>query len=257
MMKIIVLILFLIGAGIAYAAEVGDTKTSLKNCQISTSKQQPWVVELYTSEGCSSCPPADRWLTSINKEQEVNGRWIIPLSLHVDYWDYIGWKDPFAQAQFGQRQERLVRAQGSRSVYTPQVIVNGKTVRDWRTMNFSSGDKNNLAMPINLTAELSDGRLEVKGFLDNLEEVQIYLVVVENELQNSVIAGENKGVTLKHDGVVRLWVPAAINKQKENTLFEFNETISNTWIKENIKAYVLIQDKEFNTLAAARMDACW
>ena len=88
------------------------------------------LVELYTSEGCSSCPPADRWLSTLRESGPGPGR-LVPLSLHVDYWDYIGWRDPFALPLFSARQRELAGIHRARVVYTPQVVLSGKDYRGW------------------------------------------------------------------------------------------------------------------------------
>src|SRR5204862_6625320 len=94
------------------------------------------LVELYTSEGCDSCPPADRWLSDLGKGHPP-GR-IVPLSLHVDYWDYIGWKDPYAKREFSNRQRKLTQLQKLAFVYTPQVMLQGSDFRAWGSPAFES-----------------------------------------------------------------------------------------------------------------------
>ena len=89
------------------------------------------LVELYTSEGCNSCPPADRWL-SRQTEREWDARQVVALAFHVDYWDRLGWKDRFAQPAFSARQRALAAQQGSRTVYTPQVLVSGRSLPQWQ-----------------------------------------------------------------------------------------------------------------------------
>jgi hypothetical protein len=96
-------------------------------CTATSGAKRVTVVELYTSEGCDSCPTADRWLSTLKTRNDV-----VPLSFHVDYWDYIGWKDPYAQKAFTERQRVRVAAQNSRSVYTPQVMMNGQDFTTWR-----------------------------------------------------------------------------------------------------------------------------
>jgi hypothetical protein len=91
-------------------------------------------VELYTSEGCNSCPPADRWLSGIARAYPRQR--VVPLALHVDYWDYIGWKDPYARREFSQRQKRLSQLQRVALVYTPQVVLQGAEFRGWGGAEF-------------------------------------------------------------------------------------------------------------------------
>ena len=96
------------------------------SCQASRSATAPTVVELYTSEGCSSCPPADKWLSTLKGKPDV-----LALAFHVNYWDRLGWPDRFASAELTARQHELAQLAGSRQVYTPQVVANG---RDWRVV---------------------------------------------------------------------------------------------------------------------------
>jgi hypothetical protein len=92
--------------------------------------QQSTLLELYTSEGCSSCPPADRWLSTLKDDP---GLWkeIIPVAFHVDYWDYLGWKDAFSKAEYTQRQRNYARWNNLRTIYTPGFLQNGKELRGW------------------------------------------------------------------------------------------------------------------------------
>src|SRR5438045_4524925 len=109
-------------------------------------------VELYTSEGCSSCPPADRWLSSIGRTFPPER--VVPLALHVDYWDYIGWKDPFARREFSQRQRRLSQLQRRALVYTPQVLVQGTDFRQWGSVEFDRRVARINAQPARASLEL-------------------------------------------------------------------------------------------------------
>lgn len=108
----------------------------------SSTGQQVNLVELYTSEGCSSCPPADRWLSKLTQKP---GLWneFIPLSLHVDYWDYIGWQDPFADKRYTQRQYNYYHSGNLSSVYTPGVLFNGQEWRSWRRDSWPEPLQNN------------------------------------------------------------------------------------------------------------------
>ena len=94
------------------------------------------LVELYTSQGCSSCPPADRWLSTLGGRFAAER--VVPLSLHVDYWDYLGWKDPYAKRRFSERQRKLSVLQRMALVYTPQVVVQGRDFRSWNTARFDA-----------------------------------------------------------------------------------------------------------------------
>ena len=102
-------------------------------CSARSGATVPAVVELYTSEGCNSCPPADRWLTGLKGRPDV-----VALAFHVDYWDSLGWKDRFAQPQFTQRQNATQRTSGARFAYTPQVIVDSHDAPNWSSLGAAS-----------------------------------------------------------------------------------------------------------------------
>ena len=112
------------------------------------------LAELYTSEGCDSCPPADRWMSGLTA-RGLGADKVVPLSLHVDYWDYIGWKDPFAQAQFTERQRQIARLANSNLVYTPQVVLAGRDFRGWAGGGFDAQVKAINARPARADIELA------------------------------------------------------------------------------------------------------
>src|ERR1700681_832559 len=99
-------------------------------CRATSGAQTAALVELYTSEGCSSCPPADRWLSGFAGPRRDPR--VVPIAFHVQYWDYIGWKDSFGDARYTERQKEEAKAAGARFVYTPQVIVGGRDFPEWR-----------------------------------------------------------------------------------------------------------------------------
>ncbi len=180
-------------------------------CSAASGPARVALLELYTSEGCSSCPPADRWLSQLSAQGYYADR-VIPLALHVDYWDYIGWRDPFANPGFSARQREMARLGRSSVVYTPQVMINGRDFRSW----YSSGSfareidamkqapaRANIQLKLSkLAADRVEARVSVTGRKDNL---LLYLALYENDLWSAVSAGENAGVKLHHDYVVREW----------------------------------------------------
>jgi hypothetical protein len=167
------------------------------------------LVELYTSEGCDSCPPADRWLSTLSAKKLD----VAPLAFHVDYWDYIGWKDRFAQAKFTDRQRHAVALQGSRTVYTPQVMMDGRDARQWSSAGAFDGRVRELSnrtprATITLRAQplAQSAKVTVEVALINpsdSRDAALFVALTENNLVSRVTAGENRGVTLKHDFVVR------------------------------------------------------
>ncbi len=110
-----------------------STGNAVEQCSRSSSTHTVALMELYTSEGCSSCPPADRFLQNIIQNAGMHPDRVIPISLHVDYWDYIGWKDPFAKHLFTERQQELSAYAHSRTIYTPEFFINGKELRNWHS----------------------------------------------------------------------------------------------------------------------------
>jgi hypothetical protein len=180
------------------------------------------LVELYTSEGCSSCPPAERWLAGLPPGKAV------PLALHVDYWDYIGWRDRFGDPKFSARQREGVMRSGGRVVYTPQVVLSGRDHRHWRNAAaFEQSLRETTARPARASLVLSAAALGKGAWRVRLEvrvaprqgRADAYLAVYENGLESEVLAGENAGVRLRHDYVVREWIgPVAIGTDGRMTL---------------------------------------
>jgi hypothetical protein len=177
------------------------------------------LVELFTSEGCSSCPPADRWLQGLAGKSGLFEKFV-PLSLHVGYWDYIGWKDPFAQAGFTARQREYARLRSSTTVYTPQVVLSGKDFPAWDTSAFErtveQKGRTAAGAQMNITANASAGAVRVSGVMQALDasrELQVHFVVFEMGLRSKVMRGENSGALLTHDFVVRSWQGPLIAKQ--------------------------------------------
>ncbi len=184
-----------------------DTKT------VSSPHNRVAVLELYTSEGCSSCPPADRFLSDL-KASGLSDRQLIPMAFHVTYWDYVGWKDRFAKKQYDQRQRDLAHKQGKSTVYTPQFVLSGEDYR--RYANFIE-DVTKLVKqkaPVDLTLSAHVEESDLAGELlqlvvtsdiskSEVDDVGIYFVVLEDNLFSDVSDGKNEGEQLRHDYVVR------------------------------------------------------
>ena len=169
------------------------------NCKVRSALKAPVVVELYTSEGCSSCPPADRWLSSLQGRPEV-----LALNFHVTYWDRLGWPDRFADPAYTQRQYDWARLHGSRQVYTPQVLVNGA---DWRRWPALPGPGGAAPVSVSLSRQGAQVVAEVSAAPLGTPRLAGFWAVLEDGHLTRVRAGENAGETLKHDHVVRLWRP--------------------------------------------------
>lgn len=182
-------------------------------CSAVSGPQTNALVELYTSEGCSSCPPADQWLSRLKNQSKSAGN-IVPIALHVDYWDYIGWKDNFANPEFAKRQREMATLGRARGVYTPQLAINGQDTRSWlNDARFKSEVATISRIPakaeIRLTANATTTRsVQVSINIKTAEAGPLvyYLALQENNLQSTVNAGENRGELLHHDYVVRQWL---------------------------------------------------
>ncbi len=199
---------------LAFAAVLSHTiaPAAAVTCESSSSAQTAALIELYTSEGCNSCPPADKWFSHFSKNQGAN---VVPLSFHVDYWDYIGWKDRFASPRFGERQRALAQSRGGRTVYTPQVFINGRDIGQWRDANavnaaLASVSLQPAAAHLTLQLGAADGKTWTTKLTGSIKHPspsqQIWIAVYQDNLSSEVKAGENSGVHLQHDRVVRQWL---------------------------------------------------
>ena len=165
----------------------------------SSGPQRVPLVELFTSEGCSSCPPADRWMSVLRNDR---GLWksYVPISFHVDYWDYIGWTDRFATPENGQRQKNHAAAGGARTVYTPGVFVNGDEWLDWRR-----GELPRLAaetvgdLEMQILGKTAAVRFESTDSYAG--DLTVHVALLGMGLSTEVRRGENRGRTLRHDFV--------------------------------------------------------
>lgn len=166
------------------------------------------LLELYTSEGCSSCPPADRFMSRL-KNSDIGDRQLIPLSFHVTYWDYIGWRDRFANARYDDRQRRQAMLNASRTVYTPQFMINGKDYRRYRSLDkdVQHISAEAAAYQLRLAAipqtDTIAVELNIKRLLENSGKAVAYIALYEHGLTSEVTDGENEGERLHHDYVVR------------------------------------------------------
>jgi hypothetical protein len=170
------------------------------------------VVELFTSQGCSSCPPADKLLSSISEKAAQQGLAIYTLSFHVDYWNRLGWEDPYSQPAFSQRQRDYASTWRNAQVYTPQMVVNGKKgfVGSSQPEAWQKIDKaltQSAAATVNLSAITTDQSVQVTYQLEGEFSGQyLQVALVEKEVETSVHRGENSGRKLQHSHVVRQFV---------------------------------------------------
>jgi hypothetical protein len=208
---------------------------------LATPAKTPVLVELFTSEGCSSCPSADEALSALAKEQPIDGVEVIPLALHVDYWDYLGWSDPFAQRQFVERQEAYA-SHGS-GVYTPQMIVNGDaTFVGGRSaaMKAIEAARGKQTVPVKLEARIEKGVLSAHA---SAGSGTVWLAVTESSLDSKVQRGENAGHQLHHDAVVRKLIKGG----------SLELPLPKTWKPEALQVVAFVQDELGPVRGAARV----
>ncbi|QID18261.1 DUF1223 domain-containing protein [Nitrogeniibacter mangrovi] len=177
------------------------------SCEVTSAPTRTPLIELYTSEGCSSCPPADRWLGHFRQADDV-----VALAFHVDYWDNLGWPDRFADPRNSQRQRDWARLTGASTVYTPQILVNGVDARAWRGGDPLAGQHGRPAgARIHLQARMDDSGTTVTANASSADaHTRLLVARYENGHETAVHAGENRGATLHHDFVAREWFTRAL-----------------------------------------------
>ena len=189
----------LLGLCVSLVMSVHAIQSHAASLSVKSPATQVDLIELYTSEGCSSCPPADRWVSSL---QDEPGLWrdFIPVAFHVDYWDYIGWPDRFASPAFTARQYIYAQQQSMRTVYTPGFFNNGKEWR-WRSHQLGKEGETNPVGVLSLEIEEQTAKVRFDTDKKN-KEFSASIVLLGFNIKTQVKAGENTGRTLTHDFVV-------------------------------------------------------
>jgi hypothetical protein len=199
-----------------------------QSCSSSSAQRPMVVVELYTSQGCSSCPPADRWLSLLQARDDV-----LAMAFHVNYWNHLGWKDPFATAQITERQVRLKAVLGGDYVYTPQVTINGVEERAWarrQSLDLQplkvrgaptvvlqrQGETVTAQVSAQVGASAAGAPLRWAG----------YWVVLQDAQNTRVVAGENAGRQLRNDHVVVHYEPVPAWSSAQVQSFKLNAALA-------------------------------
>jgi hypothetical protein len=224
-------------------------------CESHSTARRVAVIELYTSEGCNSCPPADRWMSSL-PSRDFNVDRVVPLGFHVDYWDYLGWRDRFAQASFS-----------ARVVYTPQLLLNGTEIRR-HLIDSEFADR--LAR-VNSRAAAAELRLVQRagaaGVSIELESRVIepsaqkfsetYVALLENNLSSEVRAGENSGKVLLHDFVVREMIGPLRADCLGRLRWSGTVALHGHWKRPDLGIAAFVQDiRDGDVLQALRAPLC-
>lgn len=232
------------------------------------STRTPVLVELFTSEGCSSCPPADALLSKLEEQQPISAAEVIALEEHVDYWDQLGWVDPFSGVQWTERQQDYAAVRHDRGVYTPQMVVNGRTEfvgsreREARQAIAEAASQPRVEITINSlsSTKSTDGQFKVSvGKLAASQPAEVYLAVTETGLHSSVRAGENSGVDVYHSAVVRSLRKIGSADPGKDSAFTGETAVKfdKNWKRQNLRVVVFVQEKRSRHVlgvAAARIE---
>lgn len=218
-------------------------------------ERSPVLVELFTSEGCGNCPPADKQLAFLETQQPVNGADVITLGYHVDYFNDRGWKDQYSSAEYTRRQNLYSMRLGAESMYTPQMIVDGR-------VQFNGGDGRKANESITKAAEASKPVVTVKatgrqaevtitGFTQHTVAT-VVLAAAEDGLVSNVNAGNNKGKKLPHASVVRTLKPFGKVPEKATEFTGAVELPADpAWKAENVRYVVYVQEDQSGRIIAA------
>jgi len=218
-------------------------------CTLDSPQQRAALVELYTSEGCNSCPPADLWLSRLRTDSA--GRRIVALAFHVDYWNQLGWVDRFSQPAFSERQRQIATRGRSRVIYTPQVVLDGKDSRNWSNSgsfarSVAELNRKSAGARITATASLSGADLQLRGAIE-LESAApsaaVWVAVFQNGLITTVAAGENAGRTLQHNFVVRTLVGPLPVQRDASLLLDRTLRVASDWDAAQLGVAVFVQDR--------------
>jgi hypothetical protein len=227
----------------------------------------PVIVELFTSEGCSDCPPADRLLYQLEQTQPVPGAQIIPLEQHVDYWDHEGWRDPFSSSRFTLRQRDYVYAFNIPTAYTPQMVVDGAA-------QFVGSDAHHVVAAIAQAARAPKANLQIQqraGAVSGPQSVllsvslapfsswnakhgaDVLLAITEDDLSSNVTAGENAGARMNHRAVVREF--RVLGRVDSSGAFSAAPDLSlaPNWKRENLHVVAFMQDRSTKRILGASM----
>ncbi len=234
----------------------------------------PILIELFTSQGCSSCPPADRVLSLLRQTGQVDGIPLVVLSQHVDYWNRLGWKDPYSSSQFSDRQAAYARAiNRSNRIYTPQMVVDGSeefvghNLRRATEAVRRAATRARIPLQLDITREADAkyrARLTLRGtaagndasqgdaarLRERLSRADVLFAVTEDGLADRVGRGENAGHTLRHDGVVRrLFRDEPLSSSGPSRVFSLS--MGSEWKRENLRLVAWLEDRETRAVLGA------
>lgn len=274
----IILMFSMLGASLICAVLINNKATDSNVAEVrqparaAEAKAVPVLVELFTSEGCSSCPPADEALTRLEQTQPVGGAQIIALGQHVDYWNRLGWTDPFSSAMFSQRQSDYARAFGKDGVYTPQMIVDGQKEFPGGNMNLARRAIDEATKTSKASVELTRTDTAQAAKTDAVplqvrvgnvpaisagDTAEVMLAITESNLRTDVPRGENAGRRLRHASVVRQLRPLGIFDPQQGKTFAAAPIINiGKGVKrEQLHAVIFVQERLSRRVLGAAMIA--
>lgn len=209
----------------------------------------PVVVELFTSQGCSSCPPADELLREMRRDPVLQ-KGVIPIAFHVDYWDYLGWRDPFSSRAWSERQEQYVQTMGLESAYTPQAVINGsrQMVGSNARAVYAAIEEESHRKPSATVGLEFEGDTAIVKANPSRPKRDLLVIVYENGVTTRIGRGENAGRTLVNDAIVRRLVRFPIDGPSEQRV---ELKIERSWNRHNLGVAALVQDRSSMRIEAA------
>ncbi len=245
---IILSLIFLMGCNVNANEDYvssGDTKNA--------------IIELYTSEGCSSCPPAEAWLSQTGRLEQYPEAELIPLAFYVDYWDYLGWKDPYAHPDYSMRQKMHQINGAVRTLYTPQLILDANELRPVKMLPERFGQVRSSKASLQLDLRVDKQQDHFKVNLKSLplktispNDQSLFFTVTESNIVSRIRAGENSGRTLTHDYVVREFIgPLEIDTTNESSIDQLI-LINPEWNLDEVAVVAFVQTMKGEILQAVR-----
>ncbi len=250
-------------AGFLRLLGVAETWASRPLANAADSPSGPVIVELFTSEGCSSCPPADALLKKLSEESSVAGAQVIALEEHVDYWDHLGWKDPFSSRTFTERQNEYASKIPISGVYTPQMVVDGQIeivgsrTREAYEIIQKAAAYPKLAIQLSPSAnpENNNAVFDIKitnlSALPNGKDAEVWVAVTEKNLHTDVKAGENSGERLQHAAVVRTIRKVDTFRGPADHSTHANLKLDSSWQRPNLSFVTFAVEKSSRKIIGA------
>jgi hypothetical protein len=233
--------------------------------EIHATANVPVLVELFTSEGCSSCPPADALLARLEEQQPVANAEILAVEEHVDYWNNLGWTDPFSAKEWTARQQDYAASLGSQNVYTPQMVIDGRAEfvgsREPQALQVVEEAAARTKTHVSITPQRAEneGRQQFAVSVARLtgntvgDTPEVWLAITEAGLHSAVTRGENAGEDLHHASVVRAMRKMGVADKNQESSFsgDLSVTLERTWKRQNLRAVAFVQEKKSRQILGA------